>query len=64
MIWRMEWFDVWRHGTPPVGYMLAAFGPYTAALSATGWFLGGLIGRRSPTRRTSRAPVDPVTPLC
>ena len=31
MIWRIEWFDVWRHGVPPVGYMLTAFGPYSAA---------------------------------
>jgi hypothetical protein len=47
MIWRMEWFDVWRHGIPSVGYMLTAFGPYTAAVAATGWALGALIVPRA-----------------
>jgi hypothetical protein len=45
----MEWFDVWRHGIPPVGYIITAYTPYTAALGFIGWFIGGLIAR--PTRR-------------
>ena len=49
LLWRMEWFDVWRHGIPPVGYMLTAYLPYTGALGLLGWFLGGLITR--PPRR-------------
>ncbi len=57
MIWRMEWFDVWRHGIPSVGYMLTAFGPYTTAVAAAGWGLGALIvprvrGAQSPPSRT------------
>jgi hypothetical protein len=49
LLWRMEWFDVWRHGIPPVGYIITAYTPYTAALGFIGWFIGGLIAR--PTRR-------------
>ena len=47
MIWRIEWFDVWRHGVPPVGYMLTAFGPYSAAVAAAGWGLGALVVPRA-----------------
>ena len=36
MIWRMEWFDVWRHGQPSIGYLLTAFVPETAAIAVTG----------------------------
>ena len=61
MIWRMEWFDVWRHGIPSAGYMLTAFGPYSAAVAATGWALGALMSRarvapraRSRTHRERR----------
>lgn len=49
-IWRMEWFDMWRHGVPPIGYILRAFVPYTAALAMAGWFVGGLIAPRSARR--------------
>jgi hypothetical protein len=51
MIWRMDWFDMWRHGTFGIRYMLTALGPYTAALALSGWILGGLIIRRSPSSR-------------
>jgi hypothetical protein len=47
MIWRIEWFDVWRHGVPPVGYMLTAFGPYSASVAAAGWGLGALVVPRA-----------------
>lgn len=48
-LWRMEWFDVWRHGVPPFGYIITAYFPYTAAFGLFGWFIGGLIAR--PPRR-------------
>jgi hypothetical protein len=47
MIWRMEWFDVWRHGVPSVGYMLMAFVPYAAAVATIGWAIGALIVPRA-----------------
>ena len=46
-IWRIEWFDVFRHGMPPVGYFLGAFFPYMTVLGAVGWFLGTLITPRT-----------------
>jgi hypothetical protein len=45
LTWRMEWFDVWRHGIPPVSYIIKLYVPYMAALGLLGWFLGGLITR-------------------
>ena len=46
-IWRMEWFDVWRPGVPPLGYMVQAFGPYTLAVAVVGWFIGSLLTPRA-----------------
>jgi hypothetical protein len=43
LLWRMEWFDVWRHGIPPIGYIIAAYLPYTAVFGLLGWFVGGFI---------------------
>ena len=43
----MEWFDVWRHGVPPLGYMVQAFGPYTLAVAVVGWFIGSLLTPRA-----------------
>lgn len=44
-LWRIEWFDVWRHGMPPVKYMLLAYGPYLAAFAFIGWTVGRFIVR-------------------
>ena len=44
-IWRMEWFDVWRHGFPGVSYLLTAFAPYMLAFGCIGWWVGGLASR-------------------
>ena len=49
LTWRMEWFDVWRHGIPPASYIIKLYVPYMAALGLLGWFLGGLVTR--PLRR-------------
>jgi hypothetical protein len=53
MIWRMEWFDVWRHGVPPLTYMIGAFLPYAAVLALAGWGLGALIVPRATMGRGS-----------
>lgn len=51
VLWTMEWFDVWRHGVPPLRYVLSAYLPWVAALAVAGWFAGGLILRqRRPAR--------------
>jgi hypothetical protein len=49
-LWRMEWFDVWRHGVPPISYIINAYLPYTAVFGLVGWFAGGLIAGRSRDR--------------
>jgi hypothetical protein len=46
MLWKMEWFDVWRHGVPPASYLLVYYAPYITVIGVTGWFLGGLLGPR------------------
>jgi hypothetical protein len=50
MLWRMEWFDVWRYGAPPIGYVLAGYAPWVIAFAGVGWALGALLsrGRRLP----------------
>ena len=42
-IWRLEWFDVWRHGVPPPKFMLMSYGPYLAVLAFLGWVVGRFI---------------------
>jgi hypothetical protein len=49
MIWRMEWFDVWRHGFPSLSYLMTAFAPYMILSGAVGWALG-----RSPFSSAAR----------
>jgi hypothetical protein len=44
-LWEMEWFDVWRHGVPPLRFMLRAYVPWIAALAVAGWFVGGWVLR-------------------
>lgn len=38
VMWRMEWFDVWRHGIPSLSYIVTAYTPYLACFAAVGWF--------------------------
>ena len=45
-IWRMEWFDVYRHGMPSLTYMLTSIVPYALVLGLTGWLLGMCITPR------------------
>jgi hypothetical protein len=49
MLWRIEWFDIWRHGTPPLSY-LVGYVPYIGAFAAIRWLLAGAVLGR-PTRR-------------
>ena len=37
-MWRMEWFDVWRHGVPPLSYLVTAYPPYLVWFAVLGWF--------------------------
>jgi hypothetical protein len=46
MLWRMEWFDVWRHGVPPLDY-LAVYAIYIVVMAGAGWCIGSLMLRRS-----------------
>ena len=41
-LYRMEWYDVWRHGTPSPSYMVTAYVPHFVVFSGLGW----LIARR------------------
>lgn len=45
-LWRMEWFDVWRHGVPSISYLIGYL-PYMVGFGLVGWFLGGLIPSRT-----------------
>jgi hypothetical protein len=42
MLWRVEWFDVWRHGTPPPS-LLFIYGCYSTVYGLIGWFLARAI---------------------
>jgi hypothetical protein len=44
--YRFEWFDVWRHGVPPLGYMITEYGPPMVILGAIGAAFGALLVRR------------------
>jgi hypothetical protein len=57
-IWRMEWFDVWRHGFPGTSYLLTAFAPYMLVFGWLGWCVGGLVYRRTPWPRQGQWPLD------
>ena len=41
-LWRMEWFDVWRHGVPPLSYLLV-YACYASVFGTIGWFLARTI---------------------
>ena len=49
LLWKMEWFDVWRHGTPSLSY-LTGYLPWLVAAGAIGWFVCGWV----VTQRRSR----------
>ena len=43
-MWQMEWFDVWRHGTPGA-FQLFVYGCYGAVYGAMGWSIARAILR-------------------
>jgi hypothetical protein len=43
LLWKMEWFDVWRHGVPPVSYLITGYVPWLATVGTGGWFLAALV---------------------
>jgi len=49
-LYRVEWFDVWRHGVPPLGYMLRAYGPYVLLAALVGWAAGRVIAPATSVR--------------
>lgn len=46
-IWRIEWFGVWRHGTPSMGYLSTAFLPYMSAFGVIGYSIGHSIAGKA-----------------
>lgn len=56
-MWRMEWFDVWRHGIPSLSYIVTGYAPYLACFAAVGWFAGSKVARVSLSQepRTDRS---------
>lgn len=56
-LWEMERFDVWRHGVPPIWFMLRAYLPWIVALAVAGWFVGRLVVRERRTRGMNRTPI-------
>ena len=52
-IWQMEWFDVWRHGTPGAS-LLFIYGCYAALYGAMGWFTARTILRSGSNLRRVR----------
>ncbi len=54
-LYRMEWFDVWRHGVPPVSYWLTSLLPFAVGLCAAGAVVGGTIVRDREGRPISSA---------
>lgn len=45
LFWKMEWFDVWRHGIPSLSYLFGLYLPWIVAVGVAGWFLGGWVVR-------------------
>jgi len=43
LIWTAEWFDVYRHGMPSVGYFLRTMVAGSALMASFGWMLGRAI---------------------
>ena len=50
LMWTAEWFDVYRHSMPRVGYFVRAMVAPKVLMAITGWTLGRVIGRGSLRR--------------
>ena len=51
LFWKMEWFDVWRHGIPSLSYLFGLYLPWLVAVGVVGWFLCGRVVRERPGSR-------------
>ena len=57
VLYRVEWFDVWRHGVPSGSYLLG-YAPYLLVGAAVGWWAGSLLpARRDAASRKVPGPV-------
>ena len=45
ILYKMEWFDVWRHGVPGLSYWLFTLVPWGVAWASAGAVLGGTLAR-------------------
>lgn len=48
LLFRMEWFDVWRHGVPGLRYWITMLLPWGIAWAAAGAVIGGCLPRIQP----------------
>ena len=44
-VWRVEWFDVYRHGIPSATYLLKSIVAYSVTSAIVGWVVGLGISR-------------------
>jgi hypothetical protein len=53
-LWRMEWFDVWRHGigARSLSYVVTSYGPPIVIFAMIGAALGAMIVGGRPARAT------------
>ena len=45
LFWRVEWFDIYRHGMPPLGYIVESMGPVVLVLGLIGGCVGAVLAR-------------------
>jgi hypothetical protein len=45
LFWRVEWFDIYRHGLPPLGYIVESMGPVVLILGLIGGSVGAILAR-------------------
>jgi len=58
-MWRIEWFDVWRHGMPSPIYLLTGYVPSLVAFGIIGWLIGKVICRQRGDRSTTGRSAKP-----
>ena len=43
MLYRIEWFDVWRHGVPSLTYLAGGYLPWVALAGVAGWVIAARV---------------------
>jgi hypothetical protein len=51
MLYRIEWFDVWRHGMPSLTYLASGYLPWVALAGAAGWAIAARVTSQIETAR-------------